>query len=48
MNERVTLTKERYEELLQAEKVLAALYATGVDNWERYNDALDILGDEAV
>ena len=48
MNDRVTLTKERYEELLRAEKVLAALYANGVENWERYGEAMNILGDEAV
>lgn len=48
MNERVTLTKERYEELLRAERELAVLYASGVDNWERYDNAMNILGDEAV
>lgn len=37
------ISEERYKELLHAEKVLDALYAGGVDNWEWYGDALDAL-----
>jgi len=34
--ESVTLTLERYYELLQAEAHLSALQALGVDNWQGY------------
>jgi len=32
----ISITKERYEELLQAEEDLQALEDAGVDNWEGY------------
>ncbi len=35
------LTRARYKELLTAEKVLLALEAAGVDNWEGYCLAFD-------
>ena len=34
--EQVTISKERYDELLESEKNLQALEAGGVDNWEGY------------
>lgn len=36
----ITISKARYHELLQAEAVLNALEAGGVDNWEWYDDSL--------
>jgi hypothetical protein len=44
--ETITITVERYEELLEAEKILNALYAGGVDNWEWYEEALEGIEDE--
>ena len=35
----VEVMKERYEELLEAEMFLGALYQAGVDNWEGYKYA---------
>lgn len=40
MSENVTLSEERYHELLEAERKLAALEAAGVDNWEYYGEAM--------
>jgi len=40
------VTPERYRELLQAERILNALRAGGVDNWEYYDDALAALGED--
>ncbi len=37
---------ERYKELLEAEKLLFALQAAGVDNWEGYSIAIESLDDE--
>jgi hypothetical protein len=39
----VEITEERYERLLASEDMLAALEAAGVDNWQGYDDAMDIL-----
>jgi hypothetical protein len=36
----VPVPKERYAELLRAEKKLNALEAAGVDNWEGYDEAM--------
>ncbi len=38
--ETVTISAGEYEELKQAKKVLEALYAGGVDNWEWFGEAL--------
>lgn len=45
-DETVTITKERYKELLHSEKVLSALYDGGVDNWEWYEEALSSMDDD--
>lgn len=42
--EMVVISKERYDDLLHAEEVLAALYAGGVDNWEWYSESLEDAG----
>lgn len=38
--ETVTISKERYEELLDSESKLYYLAAGGVDNWEWYDESL--------
>lgn len=38
--EMITITKEQYDELIRDSKILNALYAGGVDNWEWYSDSL--------
>lgn len=40
----VEITRQRYEELLMAEKELMALHAGGVDNWEWYSESLSDAG----
>jgi len=37
----VALSRSRYNELIEAEKILHKLYAGGVDNWEWYEEALE-------
>jgi hypothetical protein len=44
MTDTVTLSKERYEELIIAEKWLRALEEGGVDNWEWYYESLKEAG----
>lgn len=37
----VTITREQYEILLHDSKILQALFAAGVDNWEGYDFAME-------
>ena len=46
MSDQITLSVKRYNELIHAEKILAALRAAGVDNWEWYDEALSELSEE--
>lgn len=48
--ETVELSIEEYEELLEAEALLMALFAAGVDSWEGYEQALEdfVNGDEVT
>lgn len=39
-NKEVTISSDRYEELLKAEAELNALHAGGVDNWDWYDESL--------
>ena len=39
----VTISQDRYEELLEAENWTIALEAAGVDNWDGYEWAIEIL-----
>ena len=39
--ENITISIERYNELLEAERMLDALYGAGVDNWDGYEFALN-------
>lgn len=38
----VTISKERYDELLEAEEFLNCLEVAGVDNWEGYEYAQEL------
>ena len=38
-----TISKELYEVLLDRDQKLCALEAAGVDNWEGYDEAMNIL-----
>lgn len=42
----VTMTAERYGELIDAEDKLEALDSAGVDNWSGYGYAMEILHGE--
>jgi len=41
----VTMSLERYRILVEAEETLSALQAAGVDDWDGYDNAQDILED---
>jgi len=38
--EMVTISKKKYESLLEDSRVLDALHAGGVDNWEWYSESI--------
>lgn len=49
MNEptNVTISEKRYKQLIESEKFLNCLEACGVDNWDGYGDAWEMMeGDE--
>ena len=46
MEDTIIISVERYNELIRSEKILNALYAGGVDNWEWYEEALENMDDE--
>jgi len=41
--ETVTISTTEYEDLLESQKILDALYSGGVDNWEWYDASLENL-----
>ena len=43
MGEKIEIDRDRLEELYNVEKELRALEAAGVDNWQGYVHAMDIL-----
>ena len=43
--ETVTITKEAYESLLEDSKRLLALESAGVDNWQGFDYAMELLRD---
>lgn len=43
MDENITISKKEYEELTKDSEFLNALRAAGVDNWEGYSYAIEIL-----
>ena len=42
----VSITQEEYFELVESKQKLDALEAAGVDNWEGYGDAMELLGED--
>lgn len=44
--ETVTITKEEYDDLLETKCWADALEAAGVDNWEGYDYAMEILDED--
>ena len=46
MEETVTISKSEYKRLLNAEEFLSCLQATGVDNWNGYDDAKQMMSEE--
>lgn len=43
MEETITITKKEYESLLEDSKKLQALEGAGVDNWQGYDYAMELL-----
>lgn len=43
MEETVTISKKEYESLLEDSEKLSALEAAGVDNWQGYDDAMEMM-----
>ena len=41
----VTITEDEYSELIEDSQFLAALRAAGVDNWNGYDHAIDIVSE---
>lgn len=41
----VKISNERYQELLEAEKMLICLQGAGVDNWGGYDDAMEMMAE---
>lgn len=46
MDETVTISKKEYDKLVKDSEFLNALKAAGVDNWEGYSYAFELLEDE--
>jgi hypothetical protein len=44
--EMITIPMARHAELVEAEHLLSALEAAGVDNWEGYDHAMEIMRSE--
>lgn len=40
--ETVTISLEEYDNLVQRDRILSALEAGGVDNWEWYSDSIQM------
>ncbi len=43
--EEITITKKEYDQLKSDSNMLRALEAAGVDNWEGFDQAVEILGE---
>jgi hypothetical protein len=46
MSDMIEITYEEYKRLLEAERMLGALEGAGVDNWEGYDYAMEMLEQE--
>ena len=42
----ITISLERYEELINTEKLMRALEGAGVDNWEGYDIAIEYMEED--
>ena len=45
MEETITISKKEYESLLEDQKLLQCLQDAGVDNWEGYDYAMEMMED---
>lgn len=45
-NETVTISKEEYDSLLEDQHMLQCLQAAGVDNWDGYDLAIEMMDEE--
>lgn len=45
--EMITITKEEYDSLMEAQNTLWMLEAHGVDNWVGYSDAMEELEEDS-
>lgn len=45
MNETITIPKSEYDQLLEDQKWLYCLEAAGVDNWDGFDYAKDLLSE---
>ena len=43
MEETITISKKEYEELLKDSQFLDCLQGAGVDNWQGYDDAVQMM-----
>ncbi len=43
--EMISITKEEYDRLIEAQKLLRALQNAGVNNWEGYDFAMESIDD---
>lgn len=48
MDETITITKKEYESLRADSKKLTYLEDYGVDNWQGYDDAMQLLSQDSV
>lgn len=46
MDEQITISKKEYDQLLRDQRFLNALCAAGVDNWEGYSEAINMMDEE--
>ena len=45
-NETVTISKEEYDSLLEDQHMLQCLQGAGVDNWDGYDLAIEMMNEE--
>lgn len=45
-DDEVIISREEYETLLKDQRFLDALHSCGVDNWDGYEEAQDMIDDE--
>jgi hypothetical protein len=46
MEDTITIPIEEYNQLVEDQRILDALHAGGVDNWEGYDEALSGFSDD--